>query len=160
MEIELTQGYVSYIDPIDADLAESKWTLARRDGSIYGYRMVSEKQKRIAIMLHREILSRMLGRPLLRSEYVDHKDCDGLNNRRENLRLATCADNQHNSRRRRDNKTGYKGVSWDKRRQKYVARIRFNFKRQFLGYFDTPLDAHKVYCAAAADLFGEFARAE
>ena len=93
-------------------------------------------------------------------ERIDHIDGDSLNNRISNLRLASNSQNCQNSKRRSDNKSGYKGVSWDKINNKWVARIRIpggGYKN--LGRFICPMEAHQAYCAEAKALFGVFARA-
>ena len=91
---------------------------------------------------------------------IDHRDGDGLNNRIANLRLATMSQNLANTGSRKSNKSGFKGVSWDKRKGKWKAEITKDGKSSFLGYFDLPAEGHAAYIAAAKRLHGEFARAE
>jgi hypothetical protein len=88
---------------------------------------------------------------------VDHKDTDGLNNIWTNLRQATNSQNNQNSNRYKNNKSGYKGVCWDN--GCWRAYINVNKKRFNLGWFSTPEEAHQAYCKAALEHFGEFARA-
>lgn len=88
---------------------------------------------------------------------VDHWDTDRSNNAWSNLREATNAQNLHNRGRQRNNTSGFKGVSWCKRNQKWNAHIHFNNRQKNLGYFDNPKEAHEVYCLAANLLHGEFA---
>ena len=95
------------------------------------------------------------GRPM-----IDHRDGDATNNRWSNLRQATASQNGANARRRRQNASGYKGVSLDKRSGRYRASIGGNGRRIYLGTFDTPQEAHAAYVAAARKLFGKFARPE
>jgi hypothetical protein len=99
----------------------------------------------------------MLGRPLARGELADHIDNDGLNNRRDNLRLATRTQNAGNSRTWVNNSSGYKGVYFYKATGKYAAHIKDGPKQRTIGYFDTPEDAHIAYLEAAKRYFGEFA---
>jgi hypothetical protein len=91
---------------------------------------------------------------------VDHIDGDGLNNKWANLRQCNKSQNQANSKLRRTNTSGFKGVCWHKQRQRWVANIQLNGRRISLGLHNTPEDAHAVYCAKAKELFGEFARNE
>jgi hypothetical protein len=94
---------------------------------------------------------------------VDHKDRDKANDRIENLRPATSTQNSRNIGRNSANTTGFKGVAvFNKPGQptRYRALIRANGMRIFLGIFDTPEEAHDVYCKAAAKYHGEFARTE
>ena len=86
---------------------------------------------------------------------LDHKDLDKCNNRITNLRPATHGLNGANRRLRKDNKTGFKGVS-RLSRGCYQAYVRFDRKLIVLGYFLTPEEAHAAYCAAARDQYGEF----
>lgn len=88
----------------------------------------------------------------------DHENCNTLDNRRRNLRIATNSQNGANRERLSNNTSGYKGVSWDKRRRKWHAYIYFNKKQIHLGFFDTAEQAYEAYCAAAIRLHGEFAR--
>jgi hypothetical protein len=82
-----------------------------------------------------------------------------LDNRRANLRLCTQAENNQNLGIRSDNTSGLKGVSLDKRCNRWHAEIQCSGKRKFLGYFATPQEAHIAYQAAATQMFGKFARA-
>lgn len=88
---------------------------------------------------------------------VDHIDCDPTNDKWSNLRLATRAQNCANSTARK-NSTGFKGVQ--ARGKKWVAGIKIDGKRVYLGRFDTPEDAHAAYCRAASAHQGEFARTD
>ncbi len=92
--------------------------------------------------------------------FIDHKDTDPTNNKFDNLRCATEGQNRANSKKRSDNTSKYKGVSWDPINSKWVARIRVpKGKYSNLGRFCDPEEAHAAYCRAATELHGEFARA-
>jgi hypothetical protein len=159
VQIPLTKGYIALVDPCDADLAQFKWTALESEygGTVYAYRQTGTKLKRINVRLHRVIFERMAGRKLRSEELVDHENQTGTDCRRSNLRLATKSQNSMNSKLSTRNKSGYKGVSWDKNSQKWIARIRIGPKYPVLGYFDDPVDAHVAYCAAAREHYGEFA---
>lgn len=88
---------------------------------------------------------------------VDHKDGNGLNNQRSNLRTATRAQNARNRRIRTDNTSGFKGVTWRKDLGKWNAFIEIKTKRIHLGYFTDPMEAACAYDMAAVKYFGEFA---
>jgi hypothetical protein len=90
------------------------------------------------------------------TEFIDHKDLNKTNNSIDNLRLCTNKENSHNTLTRKDNTTGYKGVSLDKRCGKYRAYININGKQKSLGYYTTALEASIVREAAAKALHGEF----
>jgi hypothetical protein len=89
---------------------------------------------------------------------VDHRNGNGLDNTRDNLRAATPRQNSWNRGLRSDSKTGYKGVSCRRNGKGYVARIQVDGERKWLGWFRNPIDAAKAYDAAAREHFGEFAR--
>lgn len=91
-------------------------------------------------------------------EYVDHKNRDGLDNSWDNLREATNAQNQFNSKVPSTNTTGFKGIRFIKKSNRYRAEIRFGSGKKSLGLFDTPEEAHNAYCAAAKQHRGEYAR--
>lgn len=92
-------------------------------------------------------------------DQIDHRNGIRSDNRICNLREATNSLNKANERRRTDNTSGFKGVH---RREngRWRARIGVGNRRLALGDFDTPEAAHTAYCQAAAQHFGEFARAE
>jgi len=90
---------------------------------------------------------------------VDHINGDKLDNRICNLRLATRAQNMQNRGNRRSNSTGYKGVTFSKSRQKFIAQIVANGRYYRLGQFATAEAAHEAYKSAALKLHGDFARA-
>jgi hypothetical protein len=91
---------------------------------------------------------------------IDHRDRDPANNRWSNLRRATRSNNNANRRRQRDNTSGFKGVQFDRKSGRWIARLGKNGRIFYLGRFATPQAAHEVYMAAARELFGEFARTE
>lgn len=158
IEIPLTQGKVAIINAVDADLADLKWHARKSRNTFYARRNIPvEPNKQTTESMHRVILARKLERPLRKSELVDHIDGDGLNNRRNNLRPATNAQNVRNSRKRTTNTSGFKGVSWNKEHRKWRAEIMARGKKKFLGLFNTAEEAHKAYCEAAEQLHGEFA---
>lgn len=91
---------------------------------------------------------------------VDHIDGNRANDRWSNLRLASRSQTNMNQKLRSDSTSGWKGVSFDKRAQKWIAQIKANNRHIHLGTFKTPELAHAAYCEAAVRYFGEFARFE
>jgi HNH endonuclease/AP2 domain len=91
------------------------------------------------------------------SQAIDHINGNKLDNRRENLRPATCTQNNRNVCKRKDNTSGYKGVSWNNRRQKWEAYISVDGRSSHLGYYSTALEAALAYNVAAVQHHHEFA---
>lgn len=86
----------------------------------------------------------------------DHKDRNSTNNCPSNLRPCTSSENSANTASR-GGTSKFKGVSWDKSRQKWQTHIMVDYKSKFLGRFDSEVDAAKAYNKAATQYFGEFA---
>lgn len=161
--IPLTRGQVAIVDEIDADLGAFKWQANfiphYSDGGKYtAVRGVRDNGKPKQLRMNRVVMERVLNRPLLRSEFVDHENLNPLDNRRSNLRLANRSQNGTNSARHKNNTSGYKGVAYSKREHKWQASITHNGKMKWLGYFPTSELAYEAYCKAAKELHGEFAR--
>lgn len=157
VEILLTRGQVAVVDVVDADLAQFNWTACRNGEKWYAYRRgpapVCEHMD-----LHRVIAKRMGMEIRGHEREVDHRDGDGLNCRRGNLRPASSGQNKMNGPRRSDNTSGYKGVGWDPRRLQWRARIKAGGQEHWLGYFPTAFEAGQARSAAASRLHGDFAR--
>jgi len=159
VEITLTRGYTALIDDDDRELALHKWHSREDATTVYVIRSTPRiNGKQQTVLLHRLIMSRMIGRQLGTQEFVDHINRNGLDNRRENLRLATSSENSHNSRKHVDNTSGFKGVTRDN--NKWKAQICVNRKVIHLGNFNTPEEAHAAYVEAALKYHGKFARNE
>ena len=92
------------------------------------------------------------------SKIIDHRNMQKDNNVWTNLREATGSQNKQNGKRYRTNKSGFKGVHWDKEARKWRAQIRVNKCGKTLGRFVTPQKAAEAYCVAAKKHFGEYAR--
>lgn len=150
-EIPLTRGLVAIVDDEDYEmLMQWKWR-AHKSSDGYGYYAETLKwHPRVDLKMHRLVAMASKG------EIVDHINHNKLDNRRVNLRICTPAGNCANSMIRKDNTTGYKGVSL-RGNGKYVSAIRENGKRNQLGTFLSPELAAAVYDAAALRIFGEYA---
>lgn len=151
-EIPLTQGYVAVVDDEDYErVMQHKWhaTVAKSTGRHTVYARASLGHTG-STSLHRFVLNAPKGMQ------VDHKDHDGLNCRRDNLRLATIGQNRANTQPSSRNTSGHTGVMLDKR-GKWAARIRPGGKQYRLGTFVNKSDADAAYKEAAKKYYGEFA---
>lgn len=88
---------------------------------------------------------------------IDHIDGNRYNNKKSNLRLCSNAENNRNTSKRITNKSGYKGVSWEKRFSRWRATITFEGKQIHLGTYKDITEAAIAYDKKAKELFGEFA---
>jgi hypothetical protein len=91
------------------------------------------------------------------SAEVDHRNSNGLDNRRENLRPCTSSQNRHNTRIRSNNRSGFKGVHWHKAAKKWSAEIWVNSMKNYIGLFLSAEDAARAYDEKAKELHGDFA---
>jgi HNH endonuclease len=92
------------------------------------------------------------------ADFIDHKDGIRDNNRFLNLRKATNSQNQANRGAPRNNTSGFKGVSWQSSRGKWIAKITVNGKARNLGRYENIDDAVRAYKKAAIEAWGEFAQ--
>ena len=149
--VPLTHGFEAVIDASDAHLVEKyNWYVRQQRKAFYAARADCSGPKQRMVMMHRQIMGEPDGKQ------IDHRDGDGLNNRRCNLREATNSQNTCNQGLRRTNVSGFKGVY--KHKRKWRADITLDGQRRFLGLFATPEAAHAAYCKASAELHGEFGR--
>lgn len=146
-KLSLTQGKFTLLNNVDyAWASQWKWYALRGRGKFYAARNSRTKPKRQHILLHRELLKAPAGFE------VDHRNGDGLDNRRKNLRLATTTQNRRNASLSKANTSGYKGVY--RSRDKFFARV----GEKHLGMFDTPEQAGRAYNKAARVHWGAFAK--
>jgi hypothetical protein len=144
-EIKLTQGKFAQVDDEDFEwINQWKWYAQKSNKYIYAARYSKGKY----YYMHRVIMN-----PDLLHE-VDHKDRNGLNNQKNNLRICSHQQNAMNSKSR-EGSSKYIGVCY---KDKYItAQIVINNKTIHLGYFKTEEDAAFARDLKAKELFGEFA---
>lgn len=159
----LTASYVRSLLSYNPDSGEMRWRKDRhgtaKAGDLAGHISLGY---RVIKMVGRSIKAHRVAWLIQTGEWppgqVDHRDCDGTNNRWSNLRLASPGENARNRRAHCDNPTSLKGV-YRCKDGRYSASITKNYVQYNLGRFDTAEDAHAAYAAAAVELHGEFARA-
>lgn len=150
--IELTQNQVAYIDNEDYNkISKYNWGAHKKKGERTYYARTKINGKYVS--MHRFILDLGAYRPL-----VDHINNNGLDNRKENLRLVTDRQNAMNSSPRRNCTSKYKGVSWHKRDKRWEVYIwPKKGKRIYLGGSKDEETAARMYNEAATKYFGEYA---
>ena len=151
--IPLTQGKYAIVDPEDFErLNKHKWYAIKQSNTFYARRSIRVDKKYIHIQMHREVIHPP------DHLFADHINRNGLDNRKANLRHATRAQNNFNRLIRRKNSSSkYKGVTWDKYRKMWQARIGLYGKRKLVGYFKDEIQAAKAYDEAAKKYHKEFA---
>jgi hypothetical protein len=151
VEVSLTQGRIAIIDDEDWDLIKDyKWFAFKMCNTYYAVtNYYKEDRSRKLLLMHRLILDAQPG------QRIDHKNRNGCDNRKENLRFASVAENAMN----KESHTGtsiYKGVCWD--RGKWKSSIATGRKSFHLGRFVSEKEAAKAYDKKAIELFGDFAK--
>lgn len=145
--------YVALVDDEDYErVNQYNWNVSITNNTNYVQRAsqrdpITKKQK--TIHLHSFILGNKPG------FIIDHKDRNGLNNQKYNLRFATYSENNKNSKS--CGSSNYLGVCWYNARNKWIAHITINGKNKYLGVFKNEIDAAKVYDNAAKIHHKEFA---
>lgn len=152
-EVSLTQNKTSLVDDEDYELVSKyKWCASKdhnRD-KYYAKSRNKEGDWHKSVLMHRLIID------VSPEQQVDHINGNGLDNRKENLRICNSSENQQNSSCARG-KSKYKGVTWNKNENLWLVRIMYKGKRLFLGYYKNEIEAAKIYDKAALKYFGEFA---
>jgi hypothetical protein len=158
IEVPLTQGKVALIDDVDYELISQHNWCANKDHHYNRWYAVSStsrkddpNNKQHQIKMHRLIMS------ATSTQQVDHVNGDGLDNRRENIRCCTKQENHFNRNKHKSGYSIYKGISYNKKVNKWMARIRIDKKLLHLGYFLDEIEAAMAYDEAALKYFGEFA---
>jgi hypothetical protein len=117
------------------------------NGCGYAIRNIVKDGKPKGILMHRQIMNTP------DDKVTDHINGDRLDNRRSNLRIATRAENNRNTPGTKGSTSDFKGVGWDERQGKWGVRI----KNKHLGYFESEIEAAKVYDYFALKQYGDFA---
>ncbi len=153
-KIPLTQGkFATVDDDVFNELSQYTWHARKSRNTFYAVRNVSKLGGGYtALPMHRQIID------VPSNMKIDHKFGDGLDNRRENLRICTNLQNIHNQYKRQGTLSKYKGVYKRLGYDRYRAQITVNGKKINLGDFSSAEIAARAYDRAARLYFGEFAR--
>lgn len=156
VQIPLTKGYFATIDKSDHErVNQYKWTALKTPWTVYARRTVRLPDGRQrSLYLHRFLMEPGDG------VEVDHRDGDGTNCVRSNMRLATKAQNAHNQKKKRSNTSGVKGVGWYKQAGLWQAYIGAHGKQKHLGFYKTKEEAIAARRAAAIVLHKDFHKPE
>lgn len=151
-QIEVKNGLYALVDDEDYAAIQKRWHL---DSGGYVTRLTSRNDlnkngRRKVVFLHRVIMNARNG------EMVDHINHNKLDNRKENLRIVNKSQNAINSKVRTDNKSGHRGVYFEKRSGKWVSEIRVGGKKYWLGRYANKLAASREYKIKALELHGEY----
>lgn len=155
-EVTLTQGKVALVDDEDYNrVNQYKWHSKKNGRTYYALREYHLDGKRTSQFMHTFIKGT--------EEEIDHEDHNGCNNQKYNLRQVTHQQNLQNQQKSLTYKgippsSSFKGVSWDKHRQKWQAYIQVNHKKIQIGRFDNEFEAALAYDNAASNHYGEFAK--
>jgi hypothetical protein len=153
-KIYLTKGKYAMVSPEDfEEVNRHKWQVVNNhNDTFYAIRSVRINGSKKRLMMHREIMKPAEG------FVVDHGDGDGLNNTRDNLSIVTAAENSYNRMKCKNIcSSKYKGVSREKKSNKWRAIINYKGIPIRLGWFDNEIDAAKAYDEAAKKYYGEYA---
>jgi hypothetical protein len=145
-------GYDVLIDKSDIDkVMNINWVICKRPKYVIHYYHIKNRKTK-SLSLHRYLTNAN------KSDMIDHINRNTFDNRKSNLRLCNKSENACNAGKSLANKSGYKGVSWDKKKENWRAYIVKNNKQYYLGNFTNIENAYGAYCKAAEELHGEFAR--
>jgi hypothetical protein len=153
--ISLGGGEYAIVDQEDYyRLCNFKWSAICSKGHVYAARIIRDTEfGRVKTMfMHREIMNAPKGM------LVDHRNSVGLDNRRDNMRLATHSQNNCNMTKKANTTSKYLGVCFVKDRNQWYARLKHHGKGIYIGRYENEIDAAKAYDEAAKKYHGEFAR--
>jgi len=151
------EGYENYEISNLGNVRNKKTNRIMKKRNSFGYYGItlSKNNKRFHTFIHRLIATAFIENPE-NKELIDHIDNDRLNNDINNLRWSSYIENNRNKPLQKNNKSGHKGIYFNKKNNKWHVRIDVNKKKIHLGYFVNIEDAVEARCKASKELFGEF----
>ncbi len=149
-EIPLSLGKSALVDDEEyARLMRLAWCAAKSRHVWYAHTALYIGETRFTLRMHRYILG------VWKDEIIDHRDGNGLNNTKENLRIVSNSVNTIGMVKHPRNSSGFRGVNWYPPMNRYLARITHQGKTHHLGYFEDIEEAASAYDRAALKLFGK-----
>jgi hypothetical protein len=141
-EILLTQEKVAIVDDEDYEyINQWKWQAHKHRETFYAWRTIRKDGKKITIQMHREIM----GFLYCDGRICDHKNRNGLDNRKSNLRNANSSMNSYNRKINKNNHSQYRGVSWRDKARKWIVQVGLNGRQIYGGRFSDIISAAKAY---------------
>lgn len=138
--------YKALVDDEDYDRVNKfNWHIDKRESTPYAVAQIKGEK----VYMHKLITG---------FKQTDHKDGDGLNNQRDNLRNVSKSQNAMNMRPNKNTSSKFKGVSWSKHANKWEAYITIYQKRIYLGLYEKEINAAQAYNFAAEKYHGEYAK--
>lgn len=148
--IQLTKGFAAMVDDTDFErISKLSWRVSANKPGFYAQTNVRRGSRQHTLMMHQFIMGP--------GSDIDHRDGNGLNNQRNNLRRCNDSQNQGNRKKGANRLSRWKGVTLHSG-GKWQAQIKHEGKSRYLGLFVQEWDAAEAYNQVARQLFGEFAR--
>jgi len=162
MKPKITQEYLRSIFHYDPETgvftrlkSHRKDRVGKASGTINNHGYVQISVDNVRYLAHHLAWIYMTGE---HPDQIDHINVNSADNAWLNLRKATTSQNIRNQGVRKNNTSGYKGVTYNKNAKKWLAQIKINRQPKYLGLFNCPTAAYIAYCQEANELHGEFAR--
>jgi DnaJ domain/AP2 domain len=148
----LSCGLFALIDDEDSELVLpfKWWRLVEDNGRVYARGRIPFGEYRVNVLMHRWLLQPKPG------QRVDHRNHDGLDNQRANIRVCTASQNAANMRKKASY-SQFKGVKRTRNGKRWSARVSCNYKQHYLGTYTDEMAAAAAYDIGARHFHGEFA---
>lgn len=148
-EIKINKGFVVLIDKENLNkIMNMKWYVVKKGSIYYAAHTYYYKGKSKRLYMHRYLMDET--NPKI---HVDHINGNGLDNRKLNLRSVTAIENGRNRGKQSNNKSGYKGVYWNKQKNKWHSVLRHMGKKIHLGFYDDAKSASESYYKKAKEIW-------